>query len=136
MFKNSTSLANGTGLVMTALNETGIYSCVASNEAGTDSRDLSVTIVDCGNLCSSHGKTMDNQVENEFWCDGSDSSVDILKCLPSTATTLTIKGMKMRYLPKEAFRHMTALKYLNITDNEIEVLPEVLFSELFSLQEL
>jgi len=45
IFKNSTSLANGTGLVMTALNETGIYSCVASNEAGTDSRDLSVTIV-------------------------------------------------------------------------------------------
>ena len=45
IFKNSTSLANGIGLVMTPLYETGIYSCVASNEAGTDTRDLSVTIV-------------------------------------------------------------------------------------------
>ena len=45
IFKNSTSLANGTGLVMTPLNKTGIYSCVASNEAGNDTKDFSVTIV-------------------------------------------------------------------------------------------
>jgi len=43
--KNSTSLAKGTGLVMTHLNETGNYSCVASNEAGADERNFSVTIV-------------------------------------------------------------------------------------------
>lgn len=38
-------MANGTGLVMAPLYESGIYSCVACNEAGSDSRDFSVTIV-------------------------------------------------------------------------------------------
>ena len=38
-------MANGTGLVMIPLYETGIYLCVASNEVGTDSRVLTVTIV-------------------------------------------------------------------------------------------
>ena len=45
IFKNSTSLAKGTGLVMTRLNETGNYSCVANNEVGNDTKDLPVTIV-------------------------------------------------------------------------------------------
>ena len=44
IFKNSTSLAKGTGLVMTRLNETGHYSCLASNEAGIDTKDFLVTI--------------------------------------------------------------------------------------------
>ena len=45
IFKNSTPLTNGNGLVMAPLYETGNYSCVASNEAGTDTKDFSVTIV-------------------------------------------------------------------------------------------
>ena len=56
IFKNSTLLANGTGLVMTRLNETGNYSCVASNEAGNDTKDLPVTIV--GKIYSPVGTTM------------------------------------------------------------------------------
>ena len=45
IFKNSTLLAKGTGLVIARLNETANYSCVASNEAGTDTKYLPVTIV-------------------------------------------------------------------------------------------
>ena len=45
IYKNSTLLANGTGLVMTRLNESGIYSCVATNEAGCDRETFSVTVV-------------------------------------------------------------------------------------------
>ena len=56
IFKNSTSLAKGTGLVMTRLNETGNYSCVASNEAGTDTKYFLVTIV--GKIYFPAGATM------------------------------------------------------------------------------
>jgi len=88
IFKNSTLLANGTGLVMTRLNQTGNYSCVASNEAGNDTKDLPVTIVDCRNLCVSDGKKANGQVENQVQCRTSNSSVDIFKCLPTTTTDL------------------------------------------------
>ena len=54
MFKNSTLLAKGTGLVMARLKETGNYSCVASNEAGTDTKDFLVTIV--GKIYSAVGE--------------------------------------------------------------------------------
>jgi len=40
------------------------------------------------------------------------------------------------YIPKEAFRHMVAIKSLDISENGIEVLPEDVFSDLFSLQDL
>lgn len=43
--KNSISLAAGIGIVMTRLYEDGIYSCTASNDAGTATRDFPVTIV-------------------------------------------------------------------------------------------
>ena len=56
IFKNSTSLAEGTGLVMARLNETGNYSCVASNEVGTDTKYLPVTIV--GKIYFPVGPTM------------------------------------------------------------------------------
>jgi len=56
IFKNSTLLAKGTGLVMTHLKETGNYSCVANNEAGTDTKDLPVTIV--GKIYFPVGTTM------------------------------------------------------------------------------
>jgi len=136
IFKNSTLLANGTGLVMTRLNETGNYSCVASNEAGNDIKDLPVTIVDCRNLCVSRGEKKNGQVENKVECRTSNSSFDIFKCLPTTTTNLNITGTMITYVPKEAFRHMVAIKSLNISENEIEVLPEDVFSDLFSLQDL
>ena len=53
IIKNSTSLAKGTGLVIARLNETGNYSCVASNEAGTDTKYFLVTIL--GKIYSSVG---------------------------------------------------------------------------------
>ena len=53
IFKNSTSLDKGTGLVIARLNETGNYSCVASNGAGTDTKYFLVTIV--GKIYSSVG---------------------------------------------------------------------------------
>ena len=56
ILKNSTSLAKGTGLVMARLSETGNYSCVVSNEAGTDTKYLPVTIV--GKIFFSVGPTM------------------------------------------------------------------------------
>lgn len=45
ILKNSESLATGIGVVMSQLYEGGIYTCAASNEAGTDTREISVTIV-------------------------------------------------------------------------------------------
>jgi len=56
IFKNSTLLVKGTGSVMTHLNETGNYSCVANNEAGNDTKDLPVTIV--GKIYFPVGTTM------------------------------------------------------------------------------
>ncbi|XP_078366769.1 uncharacterized protein LOC144650879 [Oculina patagonica] len=136
ILKNSVSLATGIGTVMSQLYEGGSYTCVARNEAGSDTRDFTVTIVDCGNLCVSQGNITNGQVENDLSCSSSDSSVDIFKCLPTTSTKLAIRGSKITYLPKEAFLGMVALKILDLKDNEIEELPEEIFSDLFSLQEL
>ena len=43
--KNSTSLADGVGMVMTKIDKEGIYSCLATNVAGSDSKEFMVTFV-------------------------------------------------------------------------------------------
>ena len=57
ILKDSTLLARVTGFtVMTRLYESGNYSCVAGNEAGTDTKYLLVTIV--GKIYFTVGATM------------------------------------------------------------------------------
>jgi len=95
---------------MTRLNETGNYSCVATNEAGIDKREFSVTVVDCRNLCFNHGNVTNGQVENKVWCNASSSSVDIFKCLPTTATILDIRNNKIKKLQEDVFADYSACK--------------------------
>ena len=45
LFKNSTFLADGIGMVARIIDEEGIYSCLASNVAGTDSKEFKITVV-------------------------------------------------------------------------------------------
>ena len=44
ILRRSVSLAAGIGMTMVQVFEEATYTCVASNEAGTDTRDLSVII--------------------------------------------------------------------------------------------
>ena len=45
LLKNSTSLADKIGMVMTNIDKEGIYSCLATNVAGSDSKEFMVTFV-------------------------------------------------------------------------------------------
>ena len=45
LLRNSTPFANGTGIVAGQVYKEGNYTCVASNEAASDSRDFSVTFI-------------------------------------------------------------------------------------------
>ncbi len=45
LLKNSTSLANGIGIAIHITKEEGLYTCVSSNEAGSDSKEFPVTFV-------------------------------------------------------------------------------------------
>ena len=45
LFKNSTSLADGIGMAMTKIDKEGIYRCLATNVAGSDSKEFMVTFV-------------------------------------------------------------------------------------------
>ena len=44
LLKGSTPFANGTGMVWAKISEKGTYTCVATNKAGSDSRDFSVIL--------------------------------------------------------------------------------------------
>ncbi|KAL9968957.1 hypothetical protein ACROYT_G021110 [Oculina patagonica] len=47
LLRNSTSLANGIGMVMKKADKEDNYTCFARNEAGTDSKEFPVTFVEC-----------------------------------------------------------------------------------------
>ena len=44
LIKGSTPLANGTGMVSAKIYTAGTYTCVATNKAGSSSRDFTVTL--------------------------------------------------------------------------------------------
>ncbi|KAJ7385790.1 hypothetical protein OS493_013824 [Desmophyllum pertusum] len=137
LLKDSTTLDNTIGKVTSKIFKEGIYTCLARNEVGSDSREIRVTFVDCRNTCSkTDGKVVNGQIENIYSCIKTGSSIDIFKCLPTTATNLTLQWNKIGNVPRDAFRHMAALKFLNLEQNEISTFSPDAFEDLKELHEL
>ncbi|CAH3177636.1 unnamed protein product, partial [Porites lobata] len=135
LLQSFTNLALRVGLVYGKIQKTGNFTCRARNEAGTDSRDFSVVIA-CGAPCRSDGTAVLGQIENTYDCSRTESTVSVLKCVPTTTTTLNLGFNKITNLSTEAFSRLTSLQKLVLRDNLIVELPEALFSQLRNLQQL
>ncbi|XP_068690420.1 tolloid-like protein 2 [Montipora foliosa] len=137
MMNSSTTLAFGTeGIVWSKINHDGNYSCIATNEVGTESKTFHVSLIDfrvCVNLCHCRGDT-DNwgwrlPFENVFNCTGKHSS-HILNNIPTTTTVLALHNNEITELPEKVFSGLTYLFRLDLENNEITELPEKVFSGL------
>ncbi|XP_078355520.1 uncharacterized protein LOC144640183 [Oculina patagonica] len=137
LLRNSTSLANGIGMVRKKADKKDNYTCFARNEAGTDSKEFPVTFVGCENACSGDGSVDEkDQVNNDFSCTNIGSTIDLFNCLPTTATKLSLQRNKIRNLPTGAFRHMAALKVLDLQLNEISSISLDAFADVKGLNTL
>ncbi|XP_068754802.1 bone morphogenetic protein 1 homolog [Montipora capricornis] len=95
MMNSFTTLAFGTaGIVKSKINQDGNYSCIATNEVGTESKTFYVSVIDfrvCVNLCHCRGDTNNwgwgLPFENVFKCTGKHSA-HILNNIPTTTTEL------------------------------------------------
>ncbi|XP_068690457.1 deleted in malignant brain tumors 1 protein-like [Montipora foliosa] len=93
MMNSSTTLAFGTkGIVWSKINQDGNYSCIATNELGTESKTFYVSVIDfrvCVNLCHcrSHTNSWVLPFENVFHCTGKHSA-HLLNNIPTTTTDL------------------------------------------------
>ncbi|XP_068721364.1 uncharacterized protein [Montipora capricornis] len=90
LINSSTTLAFGKGMVWSKINQDGNYSCIATNDNGTDSKTFYVSVIDfhvCVNLCDCASTVDRDQVKNKFHCTGKHSA-DILNNIPTTTTDL------------------------------------------------
>ncbi|XP_068738629.1 uncharacterized protein [Montipora capricornis] len=92
LMNSTTTLAFGKGIVWSKLNQGGNYSCVATNEVGTESKTFYVSLIDfrvCVNLCDCRGTTYwwIQFPENIFRCTGK-YSAHLLNNIPTTTTKL------------------------------------------------
>ncbi|KAL9969026.1 hypothetical protein ACROYT_G021185 [Oculina patagonica] len=91
----------------------------------------------CENVCSGHGRVDEkDQVNNDYTCTNIGSTIDLFKCLPTTATKLSLQRNKISNLPTGAFRHMAALKVLDLQLNEISSISLDAFADLKGLHTL
>ena len=65
LLKGSTLVDRGIGMVATRIHEEGIYTCQAFNEAGSDSRKITVTFI--GEDFSTQFCCVAGGVENNIW---------------------------------------------------------------------
>ncbi|XP_068685122.1 uncharacterized protein [Montipora foliosa] len=92
LMNSTTTLASWKGIIVwSKLNHDGNYSCVATNEVGTESKTFYVSLIDfpvCVNLCDCRGTTSRrSQFENIFRCTGK-YSAHLLNNIPTTTTKL------------------------------------------------
>ncbi|XP_068747267.1 slit homolog 1 protein-like [Montipora capricornis] len=131
LMNSTTTLAFGKGIVWSKLNQGGNYSCVATNEVGTESKTFYVSLIDfrvCVNLCDCRGTTSRrSQFENIFRCTGK-YSAHLLNNIPTTTTKLWLENNEITHLPETVFSGLSALQYLSLENNEITHLPENVFS--------
>ncbi|XP_068747081.1 uncharacterized protein [Montipora capricornis] len=93
LMNSTTTMAFGKGIAWSKLNHDGNYSCVATNEVGTESKTFYVSLIDfrvCVNLCDCRGTTHRSrgfQFRNIFHCIGK-YSAHLLNNIPTTTTEL------------------------------------------------
>ncbi|KAL9964991.1 hypothetical protein ACROYT_G028712 [Oculina patagonica] len=116
LLKNSTLLVHKIGkLVTQKAEEEGIYTCLASSEAGSNSKEFLVTFVGCENCSGNDTIEWDHdqdQVKNDFSCRNIGSTIDIGRCLPTTTTHLYLQQNNISNLTSGIFSKLTYLKYL------------------------
>ncbi|CAH3177631.1 unnamed protein product [Porites lobata] len=88
LVRSSTQLASGVGRVHSQITQTGNYTCTARNDAGMDTRDFSVAIIDCGGSCWEDGNEMEGQFCNIYDCTENSLRAAILTCIATTTTKL------------------------------------------------
>ncbi|XP_068691190.1 uncharacterized protein [Montipora foliosa] len=139
LMNSTTTLASGKGIVWSKLNHDGNYSCVATNEVGTESKTFYISLTDfrvCVNLCDCRGTTSRwSQFENIFRCTEK-YSAHLLNNIPTTTTKLWLYNNEITHLPENVFSGLGALQHLWLFNNEITHLPENVFSGLGALQHL
>ncbi|XP_068691592.1 insulin-like growth factor-binding protein complex acid labile subunit [Montipora foliosa] len=111
---SSTTLASRTGVVWSKLNQGGNYSCIATNEVGTESKMFYVSLTAfrvCVDLCDCHSSANTFEVQNIFRCTGKNST-HILNSIPTTTTQLRLGGNEISELPEKVFSGLTSLRWL------------------------
>ncbi|XP_068738269.1 uncharacterized protein [Montipora capricornis] len=90
LMNSSTTLASRTGVVWSKLDQGGNYSCIATNDVGTESETFYVSLTAfrvCVDLCDCNSSTNTFEVQNIFHCTGKNST-HILNNIPITTTQL------------------------------------------------
>jgi len=133
---NCTPLASGIGKVASKIKQEGNYTCVAKNEAGFDTTDFTVALIDCG-PCQCLGYNAGSHVWNTYHCIWGDSAPELFwKLIPTTTTDLRLDENKIQVLPPHVFFNLSQLKDLDLSRNQIDKLPEQVFAQLTNLQYL
>ncbi|XP_078363725.1 uncharacterized protein LOC144647926 [Oculina patagonica] len=168
IMRNNDVLTNSIGYARVTVDSegAGTYRCVASNEAGMDSKDVQVTLTKvCDESCLGWGEVgpfPGEMVQNVLYCSFATNPKDIFKCSPM-ATIFTKNGLslsryrcvitlylitscvllletvnkhKIREIPANSLHNMSSLKILDLRLNELRTFKSDVFRDLLELREL
>ncbi|CAH3181664.1 unnamed protein product [Porites evermanni] len=127
-------LDNSTGVPRAELNMEGKYTCKATSQAGTDSKEVRVSFTTCP-FCSQAEGQWYSHWGNTLSCSNVRSPADI-NCASTLAEVLNLSSNDIATLDADIFSSLGHLDYLSLSFNKLELLPDTIFTNLTELQYL
>ncbi|XP_078352274.1 uncharacterized protein LOC144636954 [Oculina patagonica] len=126
IIRNSTVLANTTNTGIVSFSEEGNYTCEAISQYGTDVKNFSVILNDCGPQCSYSWLTGSG---NTISCTRVASALEFMNCLTMDTHTINLSSSAITFLPDRVFANQTNLLELrNLSSNATSFLTGRVFN--------
>ncbi|XP_027060267.1 uncharacterized protein LOC113686794 [Pocillopora damicornis] len=130
---NSVLLINTTWTTKITFHQDANYSCIASSKYGTDVRNFTVVFNDCKPQCNYGWRHF---FGNTLLCKNLSSPLDVIQCAPGITENMNVSFSKLANVSDDMFSYLEFVRFLYLSANDMEILPEKIFSRMVRLEKL